>query len=137
MDVLSLLIGITCFFLEFEFVVIYAGQPFVPPGASPYPVQPGTYPPAPTTAYPPYPPGRPCEYLAALFIINIDCVCSTDVRKLFTNKQWVDFLWCRHVSDIKADHEKYAHCFCMRNIARIHGAWLTEADDTNWSSCYH
>jgi len=44
-----------------------SGQPYMPPGSSPYPVQPGAYPQPPSAAYPPYPPGRPCEYLASVF----------------------------------------------------------------------
>jgi len=43
---------------------VFTGQPYVAPGASPYPVQPGVYPQgySPAPAYPPYPPGHPCEY---------------------------------------------------------------------------
>jgi len=40
----------------------FTGQPYMAPGASPYPVQPGTYPQGPAPTYPAYPPGRPCEY---------------------------------------------------------------------------
>jgi len=68
-------------FLKVEFVVI-SGQPYVPPGASPYPVQPGAYPQAPSAAYPPYPPGRPCKYLARLGAVFV------------TTKVWIFIVRC-------------------------------------------
>jgi len=65
--------------------ICFTGQPYMAPGASPYPVQPGTYPQGPAPTYPAYPPGRPCEYRWWFHCHNCPHnYCHHYIRKLFS-----------------------------------------------------